>query len=742
MSKKTSNIEPQPEAQPKASPNTKPSYKVHPAIGVARLGNSPTEFYISPETTGGVPIDCDASGNPKLDKNGKEIPVSNYKDKSGNIKRQAARFRIYVYDDQNPKGRELKIGDTIVGKATKGKLIDIQWTVYLANKKAVWYQFKQLDGEHGYAPGHPLRNAGITNEKLRQQLIIDPGPQTVAGQKNHGPQSASFSRSGNPNYATVFPPPLQPNSIDSLGDLIATETKDKNLRLLVLGGFGNSGSMNSGFGEPHVETYANNDGWFDDTSDGPVTATLIYLGEADNRTRTVEVDDPGWAIVGYPRYAPELVDMVTMDDLCYDLFVRQFGYNPYLYGPGHFAGAKPLDFSYDPHNPADKVAKEQALKDWRNAKKQYNPDYYPYFYRDIWPILQRPYYMQYVTNLLGISHQAHEIKQYEGDFYEPWMATAPDKNKPDDQTGKPPYDPYKNRRMYVYSMLRLPGEENQLYNHHVPEGTMMYNRELMPLLNGDNPLSNELPAKFMRLTDTQLFMLKQWAMGKFINEKEEDIVEEVDTAESLDRGVLGNVLGGAFCPGAETAWIMRNPAIFSKPYRINVNYDYIRNYFDPYGSPTGFINMPDLTQIAAFTAGLEPGDLTKYGAQPWQTDFNECTNNVTDITYELWNKLYTDTPENQTLKDMQQDVFVLWWPVHRPLEVYQQIANPPDPKNNNQVTYNYPQVEWSRGVPQTHAGDLKMVTEWSKLGFVIRNLKDKTPNAQPFIESEYSGDAS
>ena len=28
---------------------------------------------------------------------------------------------------------------------------------------------------------------------------------------------------------------------------------------------------------------------------------------------------------------------------------------------------------------------------------------------------------------------------------------------------------------------------------------------------------------------------------------------------------------------------------------------------------------------------------------------------------------------------------------------------------------------WSRGVPQTYAGDLKMVTEWSRLGFVIRN---------------------
>ena len=30
-------------------------------------------------------------------------------------------------------------------------------------------------------------------------------------------------------------------------------------------------------------------------------------------------------------------------------------------------------------------------------------------------------------------------------------------------------------------------------------------------------------------------------------------------------------------------------------------------------------------------------------------------------------------------------------------------------------------LDWSRGVPQTNAGDLKMVTEWSRLGFVVRN---------------------
>ena len=38
-------------------------YRIHPAIGVARLGNSPAEFCISPEKPASLPVDCDSSGN-------------------------------------------------------------------------------------------------------------------------------------------------------------------------------------------------------------------------------------------------------------------------------------------------------------------------------------------------------------------------------------------------------------------------------------------------------------------------------------------------------------------------------------------------------------------------------------------------------------------------------------------------------------------------------------------------------
>ena len=46
-----------------------------------------------------------------------------------------------------------------------------------------------------------------------------------------------------------------------------------------------------------------------------------------------------------------------------------------------------------------------------------------------------------------------------------------------------------------------------------------------------------------------------------------------------------------------------------------------------------------LSQKSNFARGLQPGDLTKYSALPWQADFNECTTQDINITYETWNRL-------------------------------------------------------------------------------------------------------
>jgi hypothetical protein len=56
----------------------------------------------------------------------------------------------------------------------------------------------------------------------------------------------------------------------------------------------------------------------------------------------------------------------------------------------------------------------------------------------------------------------------------------------------------------------------------------------------------------------------------------------------------------------------------------------------------------------------------------------------------------------------------MWWPAHRPLQ-YTQVTS----VSQGKPTYLW--LNWSRGIQQTNQGDLKMVTAWANLPFIIRN---------------------
>ena len=100
-------------------------------------------------------------------------------------------------------------------------------------------------------------------------------------------------------------------------------------------------------------------------------------------------------------------------------------------------------------------------------------------------------------------------------------------------------------------------------------------------------------------------------------------------------------------------------------------------------------------------------------ALPWQADFNECSTQDIDITYQNWNTIYADTVGDSQMTREQRVWETLWWPAHRPLQSFElQMAG-------DKPSFRW--LDWARGIPQTNAGDLKMVTEWSRLGFVVRN---------------------
>ena len=247
---------------------------IYPSIGVARLGNAPAGYVVGPEVTNPPPrmADTRPGRNP-------------YRDAEGRLYPQAARFRLYGLNEAGTIVRELSAPESGA---------DIAWTVHLANKKAAWYCFQiALDiPEAASADPSTIRNPTVPD---RAALVLDAGPQTV--RFSHGPQSreltaGQFMHQGNPVY---------------LGRMWC----EQDARLLVTGGVGKSASFDGSL----AITFANNDGWHDDVSDGPVIATVTYQGAELPVT-------PSWLIVAPPDYGPQCKSVRTMWDLMRDVAIQ------------------------------------------------------------------------------------------------------------------------------------------------------------------------------------------------------------------------------------------------------------------------------------------------------------------------------------------------------------------------------------------------------------------------------------
>lgn len=594
----------------------KSSLRIHPAIGIARVGNS-TEYYLGPETMAAEPqANSDLTGGLPIKPGTEDTPISSndLRDANGKLKKQAARFKIYQYEEGDtysypaPAGSEVVIGSTVDGKVVK----DIIWTVHLANKKANCWEIDEdaNEGINLYKDGKtpPLRNptfAGSDNpatpERLKK-LVIDAGPRAIqASTTGHGglkfdedtPATYWNETSGKietiENYPKTFPAsdgsPDQYNMssqpIKNLGEIY---TED-NGRLLVLGAFGLAcGFDNEGNPDPNaaLDLDVDNDNWLDDTADGPVQAVLVF---GDDSTRTLE--GTAWAISTDPAYAPQTLNVVSLWDNVLTTWLEQLNLNTDLYSDG-----------------------------------KYNESYHPVFKRDVFPIFNAAHMQMWNTNLPGKAIGSHK-RMYA-------------------LTEKPPIvggQPFK-----VLTYIRNPNDDSQS-----SKGS-----PLMPLSLGDFGKS------FLTVTTTQYFFLSQWDDGKAIIK-----FRPLSAGEQLDKTILVNCLGGRFSPGIDMTFIVtdvnlynqdwKNPAIGT--FRINAEkLDYTNI---PSGGP--FLGVG---YIPLRTAPVQPGDLCKFMAIPWHTDYNSCA---------------THTPApNPGGNITEQNVYsgtvntsLFWsWPAQRPVAVY------------------------------------------------------------------------
>jgi hypothetical protein len=589
-----------------------PVLKIHPSIGVARVGDSPTGFFIGPERpfAGNTGTDADAPA-------ASAVPPFRA---GGAIKRQAARFRIYHY----PVGKdpeELNLAHPDVA--------EIEWTVHLANRKAAFFEFKGQTGAAGLGTGSPfsgaappLRNASIPTADRNTKLVIDPGPKSIKS-GNAGPVKFD-STSGNWPKDVAGTPVL-----DYLGEL-RTDSKG---RLLVLGGRGKAVSSNAlppksgpgsqmaalaaqGYAGPPVGaarppapmlTYANNDTWFDDVSDGPVTAKVKLKSG-----RTITVQAPGWVMVGPPDFVPEMRSVVSLYDAVLDVAIREL---PAPTAPFYTAA---------------------ELTDYLAVKSSFGgtPGFTPKFFPDIGPMLEAAAQSKFVHSPALGAHGTIDLTNLKAP--NPAMASL---------------------RSFVFGILRPPAGDTN-YAH-------------MPKLFGDKYDVPADPKRVLAVTELQYHLLKLWKAGTFVAGTPGP--PAAVTPSSLDRAGLESCVGGAFFPGIECSWLIRDKRLYSEPFRIKHG-----------------------VSIGSLTVG--PGFFSQQMALPWHSDFLDCRKSGTVVG--------TAASPN----------WHGWWPAQRPDDVFKTAAD---------ASAATGMVDWARGIPSTvvprpaGADHARMVLLWNQLGFVV-----------------------
>lgn len=520
-------------------------FRIHPAVGVARVGNAPTAFFIGPE-------------QPSVPANWVDDAFSSFRDDQGRIKRQAARFWLFEYVDDG--------ADQLQPVQVKpgGDVVDIEWRVHIANRKASFFTFNGQSGapdlyaaraakpagapEKEAPPRANRRNAEVPPEERRSELDIDPGEQVVSS-ASPGPVKLT-----NTSAATN-------GIIPDLGDIQV----DAEGRLLVLGGHGVSGSSQ----DPPVtiDEYANNDTWFDDVGDGPVKAR-VRLSDG-----TVVDADPAWVVVGPPDFVPTVANAVSLYDLMWDLAVRQLPI--------------PLDKAFRQAELSTLISQKQM---WSASGEKSLKGYVPSFTREIYPILSRALAVRDLHEPLDIDKGSYHLQLMD------W--TTLNSKDPTDVRNPPAL------REYIFGRIRK------------PTGTNIDWRG-MPRGLGDDydslgPRTGK-PTALFSLTQIQYALLAEWAAGNFLDDwpgTEPAIpAPEAPSPAGLDRAALENCVGGPFFPGIEVSWLVRRSELYKEPFRL-----------DAPNAPIDEAGTPRKLGTLTFEAGF----FSQQMAQPWQADFFDC----------------------------------------------------------------------------------------------------------------------
>ncbi len=629
-------------------------FRVHPTVNFARFGTS-EDYVLSPETSAGLPQEgTKTTGGLPIRRGTESEPITSrdLRDESGHLKRQAARFRIYAYPKATSArypeggGTEVVIGTKLADGRT---VTDLVWSSHLANKKAAAYNVVNNKGILAYADGQvpQMRNPEVHG-------TIDSAYRLNRLMIDAGPRSIVATAGGCVHFdrCSEATRVAEDGTVSPLPNYPIRFPRDTNDEL-----FEPSGPLDT-LGELRVDE----------------AGRLLVLASTGNAVgqydeygvpiqMTGDLNNVGW----FDSAADGPVNVAILFD---DGSVEHaFGAWVVCGDPAYAPQIRNVVSVWD--DVYDMFVRELELQPdlYSNAGGTFNAEYRPTFCQDIYPVFVAANLQRWTANLPPLALRAHDAVQAITEQDDP-NATI----------------------MAGLNFIRNPNANET--NLGAP---------LMPLSLGAAGTS------FLTVTKTQYFFLEQWSRGRF----DKGGAQKLGPGEALDVAALANCLGGRYVPGIEVSYTIMEKDIYLRDWRSTGAGPFrIKHYpldYENLQKDTPYLTMGWIP-LHEMTAGLQPGDLSKFMAIPWQTDYNSCSIHATAINTDGVNQSNGATST------------LYWsWPSQRPDAVYvaEEVVNNVLPKQ-----------KWSIRGPGTYAVNpasaatfqdpLQSVTDWSRIGIIVQ----------------------
>ena len=373
-----------------------------------------------------------------------------------------------------------------------------------------------------------------------------------------------------------------PNQVSvHLGELRTDEAG----RLLVVPSEGAGGSVTP---VNPIVSFSDNDGYYDDWCDGPVKAR-VKLNSTSNAQDNVMDAKHAWAACCGPDFAPEIQAFTTLYDVMRDTMVN-----------GKMVQTR---------NPLMPTLPEKIS-----------------FRTEIYPLFQRLGLLEWLASAAQLRTAWIDVRSFLDHDYIKQLADPSEDNKAFRQT--------------LFEKFRDPLAD-------------VVDPYKLPYMLGSGANYDQSPAHWFSMPKLQYQILEKWRHGEFyddLDDPEANIttIEEAPLEhqpEALSRAALEHCSGGAFHPGVELPWVLRQPAMYEDdlPFRLRLGTrpsllqnDAIGEQMSP---ETAFDSKVRLTgdkptntgEAYVFAPGPKaaigpqmPGDLTRWMGLPWFGDAFSC----------------------------------------------------------------------------------------------------------------------